>query len=158
MNRCRFLYSILLVSASALLVACQPEDRRPGQWLSGEPKAYPEDWTFAHAHPEIALEVSTPYLIPHSITIWCATLDGNLYVAAGRPETKTWPGWVDADPDVRIRVEDGVYEARLEPLEDEALIQQVMALQAEKYGFEMPSGPTGSRYWAVLPRSARIAD
>ena len=145
---------MLLVAATALLMACQPEDRRPGQWLSGTPTPYPDDWTFAHAFPEIALEVSTPYLIPHSITIWCAAVDGDLYIAAGRPETKNWPDWVDADPDVRLRVGEALYEARLVPLEDEALIRRVMAVQAEKYGFEMPSGPTGSRYWIVTPRAA----
>jgi hypothetical protein len=146
-------FTIALLGAGILLAACQPEDRRPGQWLSGEPRSYPEDWSFAHAYPEIALEVQTPYFIPHSITIWCAAMDGNLYIAAGQPETKSWPDWVDADPDVRLRVEDDLYEARLEPLEDEALIMRVMALQAEKYGFEMPSAPTGTRYWIVAPRN-----
>lgn len=153
----RLCSAMLLVCVGALLVGCQPEDTRPGLWLSGEPAAYPEDWTFAHAYPEIALEVSTPYLLPHSITIWCAAMDGDLYIAAGRPETKNWPGWVDADPNVRIRVGDDLYEARLQPLQDEALIRRVMALQAKKYGFEMPSGPTGTRYWVVAPRRAADA-
>jgi hypothetical protein len=146
--------AMLLLCVGALLGGCQPADTRPGLWLSGEPAPYPEDWTFAHTYPEIALEVSTPYLLPHSITIWCAALDGDLYIAAGRPETKNWPGWVDADPNVRIRVGDDLYEARVVPLEDEALIRRVMAVQAEKYGFEVPSGPTGTRYWIVTPRDA----
>ena len=150
--RFRLLCTSILVAAVTLLAACQPEDRRPGLWLSGNPAPYPEDWSFAHAYPEIALEVQTPYFLPHSITIWCAAMDGDLYIAAGRPETKNWPGWVDADPEVRLRIDEDVYEGRLEPLADEAQIMRVMALQAEKYGFEMPTEPTGSRYWIVRPR------
>ena len=137
-----------------VLAGCQPEDRRPGQWIGGEAKPYPEDWGFADAFQEIALEVNTPYFIPHSVTIWCATLNGTLYIAASRPEEKRWPGWVDDDPRVRLRIGDAVYEAQLVPLADEALIRQVVAVQSAKYGFDMPSGPTGARYWRVAPRGA----
>jgi hypothetical protein len=144
---------ISLLLLCLVLGACQPADERPGQWLSGTLKPYPQDWTFAAPVPEIALQVSTPYLIPHSVTIWCAVLDGALYVAAARPETKHWPGWVDKDPNVRIRIGEDLFDVRLVPLEDEALVRRVLAVQAEKYGFDMPAGPTGSRYWRVTPRS-----
>lgn len=146
------LQSTLLLCLMVLLGGCGPSDRRPGLWLSGEVQAYPTDWTFADAHQEIALQVGTPYLLPHSVTIWCATLDGDLYLAASRPEEKNWPGWVDDRPDVRLKIGDGVYDARLVPLTDDALIRRVTAVQSQKYGFPMPEGPTGARYWRVAPR------
>jgi hypothetical protein len=135
---------LLGLCAVLLLAACQPDNQRPGLWLSGEPVPYPDDWTFADQYKEIALEVGTPYLLRHSVTIWCATLNGDLYVAASRPEEKHWPGWVNEDPDVRIRIGDELFEARLEPLDDPDLIRQVVAVQAEKYGFDLPEGPTGA--------------
>jgi hypothetical protein len=143
---------LLVLCAGLLLGACQPEDRRPGLWLSGEPMPYPEDWSFADQHQEIALEVGTPYLLPHSVTIWCATLRGDLYLGASRPEEKNWPGWVNEDPQVRLLIGDALYEARLEPLEDQSLIREVTAVQSKKYGFPMPEGPTGAWYWRVDPR------
>lgn len=144
---------LLAVGAVLLLGGCEPADRRPGLWLSGEQTAYPADWTFADEYQEIELQVATPYLLPHSVTIWCATLDGDLYIAAGNPEEKHWPGWVDDNPDVRLKIGDALYEARLIPLDDEALIRRVLAVQSKKYGFPMPEGPTGARYWRVASRS-----
>jgi len=144
---------LLIAAVLTLSFGCQPDNQRPGLWLSGEPKAFPTDWTFAAPVGEIALEVSTPYFIPHSVTIWCAALDGDLYVAASRPSEKHWPGWVDDDPDVRLRIEGDLFEARLEPLSDPELTRRVMMVQSKKYGFPMPSGPTDTRYWRVAPRS-----
>jgi len=102
---------------------------------------------------EIAIQVNTPYLIPHSVTIWCAVLDSDLYVAASRPAEKHWPGWVDDDPDVRLRIGEELFDVRLQPLTDEAQVRRVMQVQSTKYGFPMPEGPTDARYWLVTARS-----
>ena len=137
-----------LVFTCLFICACQPEDRSPGLWLSGETKPFPADWSFTNEHREVALEV-TP---PHSITIWCAELDGDLYVAASRPDEKNWPGWVEKKPDVRIRVGNDIYDARLVQLSDQALISRIQTVQAAKYDLDPPSGPTTSRYWSVTPQ------
>ena len=55
-----------------LMAGCEPEDTSPGLWLSGESKPFAEDWRFTDEHGEIAIEVSSPYFLPHSVTIWCA--------------------------------------------------------------------------------------
>ena len=148
------MYARLTATLTALLLSagCQPQDQTPGLWLRGDERAYPADWAFTNAHREIALEVGTPYLVPHSITIWCAEVDGELYVAAARPDEKNWPGWVDDDPDVRIKVGDELFEARLEPLADAQRILEVRNVQARKYDLAAPSGPTTSRYWRVTER------
>jgi len=133
-----------------------PDDRRPGFALPGEvAERVPDDWRFTDAHPEIAIEVSPPYWIPHSVTIWCAQVDGDLYVAARNPEEKRWPGWVEDDPRVRLGIGDTVYEVRLERLEDEVRLARVRAAYAAKY--DLPPTPPEERppmrYWAVRPRS-----
>ena len=86
-------------------VACfDPEDQRPGLWLSGEASDFPRDWSFSNAHREIALEVETPYFIAHSVTIWCVALNDALYIGARNPDEKNWPGWVESDPGVRLQI------------------------------------------------------
>ena len=128
-----------------------PVDRRPGLWLSGDPAGTPDDWEFTDAHPEIAIEVATPYWIPHSVTIWCASVDGQLFVGARDPESKHWPGWVDANPTVRLGIAGQIYDAQLVPLEDAALLDRVRAAYRAKYDLPEPPPEGGPpvRYWRV---------
>ncbi len=134
-----------------VLAACEPSGQRPGLALSGEPSPFLDDWTFTKDHLEIAIQISPPYLIPHSVTIWCASLNGDLYVAAGAPDTKNWPGWVAKDPNVKLKIGDKLYLARLEVLQDESLIRSLQKVYAKKYKLPEPSptDPPTSRYWRV---------
>ncbi len=146
--------AVALLAFAAGLAACiDPSDRRPGLHLSGDVAPFPDDWSFTDAHREVALEVHAPYLLPHSVTIWCAAHGGALYLGARDPESKRWPGWVDRDPDVRLRVGDAVYEVRLAPLGDEDRLADVRRAYAEKYELP-PPGPDAPpiRYWVVEPR------
>ena len=147
------MFRIAIVAAGALaLLACQPQDRRSGLWLSGEAAEFPADWRFVEQHQEIALQVSTPYLLPHSITIWCAHVDGRLYIAAGRAATKNWPSWVDDDPNVRLKIGDSTYEVVLVAFEDPDRIRAVRERYAVKYDLGGGSGAGGgTRYWIVEP-------
>lgn len=143
--------AVLLALAGCL----DPKDRRPGLHLSGPVVEFPADWSFTDSHREIAIEVSTPYLLPHSVTIWCVALDGDLYVGARDPESKSWPGWVEADPDVRLKIGDDVYEARLAVIEDPGPVARLRRAYAAKY--ELPDDASrasvATRYWRVEPRS-----
>jgi hypothetical protein len=145
-----------LVCVLAALAACNPSDRRPGLWLAGDPAPFATDWSFTDAEKEIAIEVHTPYLLPHSVTIWCASLDGALYIAASNPDAKRWPGWVEDDPNVRLLIGGKVYEARLEAVDDADTIDPLRTVYAAKYDLG-GSGTGGAvpsvRYWRVLPRA-----
>ena len=101
-----------------LLAGCGPHDTRAGILLGGVDTPVPADWRFTDDDKEIAVQVHTPYLIPHAVTIWCAQVDGQLYVGASAPKTKHWPGWVDKNPDVHLRIGDKAYAVRLVPLDD----------------------------------------
>jgi len=150
--------SVTLALAMAVgVAACEPSDRTPGLWLSGEVvDPLPSDWGFTGDHREIAIEVSTPYLVPHSVTIWCASLDGDLYLGARDPESKNWPSYVDSNPDVVLKIGDSIYEARLEKLDDQETIAALQPVYAEKYELPArdPSAPITTRYWKVVPRSS----
>ncbi len=141
---------------TAVVVGCvDPEGQRPGLRLSGESaREFPADWSFTNEYREIALEVHAPYLLSHSLTIWCGSVGGQLYVAARDPETKRWPGWVARNPNVRLRISGRIYEAALVRLDATEEIDQVRGAYAAKYGLPNPA-PAGSppiRYWRVAPR------
>jgi len=134
-----------------LLGACEPQDRRPGLWLRGELQPYPDNWSFTNEHAEIAIQVKAPYFLPHSITIICAASEGDLYVAAYRPESKNWPDWVTNDPNVVLKVGDGLYEARLSRVEDPLAIANALGAYSAKYR-RVGSFATGVWFWQVGPR------
>jgi len=147
-----------LVVAIALgfsLTACfEPEGRRPGMRLAGEVSDFPGDWSFSDAHREIAVEVATPYLIAHSVTIWCAVVDDSLYIGARNPDEKNWPGWVESDPNVRLQIGDQLIEGRLVVIERAKRIESIRAAYKKKYDLPDPpaEGSPPMRYWRVERR------
>ncbi len=149
----RLSIAIVLVMAS---VGCvDPKDSRPGLRLAGGVvNAIPSDWSFTNGYKEIAIEVDTPYLLPHSVTIWCAVAGGELYVAARDPDSKHWPGWVDRNPDVRLGIGERVYEVQLAPLDDSNQVEPVGRAYARKYDLPDARPEEGPliRYWLVGPR------
>ena len=145
---------IIAIAIATSLAGCfGPEDRRPGMRLPGEVTPTPSDWSFTNDYPEIAIEVRTPYFLPHSVTIACGTLDGNLHVGARDPETKRWPGWVDDDPEVRLGIGDRVYEVKLVPITDAELIARIRQGTSTKYDRSRPPDDVTIRFWQVQPRS-----
>ena len=144
------------VTALFLLAGCiDPAGQRPGLRLSGEVvEEFPADWGFSDAHREVALEVSTPYLLPHSITIWCAAAGDALYIGARNPDEKRWPGWVAERPEVRLKLGEEVYEAKLSLVDDPGQIALLYSAYASKYDLPdpRPEGGPPMRYWRVDPR------
>ena len=142
---------MLALGVLLMLGACEPEDRRPGLWLRGELQPYPDDWSFTGEHLEIAIQVAAPYFLPHSVTIICGSHEGDLYVAAYRPETKNWAAWVTDDPNVVLKIGEDLYEASLTRVEDPLMIANALGAYAAKY---RSSGriPTSVWFWRVGPR------
>jgi hypothetical protein len=124
------------------LAACEPQDRRPGLWLSGETVAEPvTDWSFTDAVPEIFLETRTWYGIPHSVTVVCVGIGDRLYVPSvyrerGEfPSERYWNRNVVRDPRVRLQIGEKLYERKAVLVEDPAEWQAVMDAFAKKSPF-----------------------
>jgi hypothetical protein len=147
---------VSFVLLAMLATGCGPEGQRSGFILSGKEVPFPADWKFTDDIKEIAIQVHTPYLVPHAVTIWCAQVDGQLYVGASAPSTKHWPGWVDKNPNVRLRIGDAIYSARLVPVDDAAAVATVRAAYSAKY--QLTGTPLSAvpevRYWHVTPAPA----
>ncbi len=146
--------TIALVVALFAVGCIAPEDRRPGFRLPGEVTAYPDDWSVVDAHPLIAVEVRTPYFLPHSVTITRGVQDGHLIIGARDPETKNWPGWVDDDPNVRLGIGDLVYEAKLVAISDPAEAARVRAQSLAQSGNAAALQDVPIRFWKVAPRDS----
>jgi hypothetical protein len=147
------LIAVVIAAAWAGLLA--PGYKHPGLYLSGEVAATPSDWGFTREVKYIAIEVQTPYLLPHSVVISCADVDGDLYVSSRDPETKRWPAWVDRDPNVRLGISSKIYEARLVPIEDPDEIYRIRekGFWPKYSGGTKPKDLPPARVWRVAHRS-----
>ncbi len=132
--------AILVCLALALVVlrftGLDPHDRIPGLWLTGELVTTPvTDWSFTDQVATIKLQTQSRFLLPHSVTINCLSLNGQLYVSsiypAGTP--RSWNDNVLRDPHVRIKIGNKVYDRTLVLLTDPAEIAAVLQVRAKKY-------------------------
>jgi hypothetical protein len=138
--------SVVIVLVAVLLLlsvtgfepkGCPPTDRSlscrlPGLWLKGEPVTTPvADWSFTDQIPQIKIQTQTPFLLPHSVTIWCAVYNGNLYVTSYRG--RQWAENIIRDPHVRLKIEDKVFDRTLSVVDDPAEKAAVLQAKGRKY-------------------------
>jgi hypothetical protein len=132
---------VALVAVMIVLAACEPQDRRPGTWLSGEVAPPPADWAFVNDQQEVFLETHPWYGIPHSVTVVIAEADGAVFVPsiyaedAPFPGTKRWNANIAANPEVRLKVGDALYEMTARNAADEAEWQAGLDALAAKYNY-----------------------
>jgi hypothetical protein len=96
-----------LVFTSSIPGCSGPTVLLPGGALDGKTTEAPADWSFTDAVSTIQLE--TQPADPYSVNIWVIALGPNLYVHAGANRS-TWVEHMEADPNVRLRVGDAIYE------------------------------------------------
>src|SRR5580700_8230644 len=138
--------STVIVLAAALLLMsitgfepknCPPTDRSmsckvPGLWLKGEAVTTPvTDWSFTDKIQQIKIQTQTPFLLPHSVTIWCAAYDGNLYISSN--PGKLWNDDILRDPHVRLKIGDQLFDRTLSIANDPAEKAAVLQAKEEKY-------------------------
>jgi hypothetical protein len=118
----------------------EPRERSPGLWLSGEVVTTPvRDWSFTDEFEHLFVETRTWYFIPHSVTTYCTTYDGELYLTSTYPQAAEFPGnrsWnnnVVRDPHVRLKIGDRIYERQVFLVTDPAEKAAVLESKAEKY-------------------------
>jgi hypothetical protein len=116
---------------------CPPTDRSlscrvPGLWLKGESVTTPvNDWSFTDKIQQIKIQTQTPFLLPHSVTIWCAAYNGNLYVTSYRG--RQWVEDIIRVPHVRLKIADQVYDRTLSVVSDPVEKAAVLKAKGKKY-------------------------
>ena len=156
--------SIVIVLAAVLLLLsvtgfepkdCPPTDKSlscklPGLWLKGEPVSTPvTDWSFTDQIPQIKIQTQTPFLLPHSVTIWCAVHDGNLYVTSYRG--RQWVENIIRDPHVRLKIADKVFDRTLSIVDDPAEKAGVLQSKGRKYPHWKVPSVSASAVFRVNP-------
>ena len=153
-----WLRPVTLLAAGILAFGCgvEPRGERPGFGIRGEvTRESVEDWSFTDDIAEILIETRTWYGIPHSVTIWCVSIEGALYVGASFPEfpdERQWVSNVKRDPNVRLAIGGRIYERRLEPVEGEEMTDFVDRAFGTKYHYDVDEDPEPVAYWRVVDR------
>ena len=124
-----FVASFLL---TALVAGCSgPFVLLPGGTLDGTTVPTPESWSFTDDVDTVQLE--TRPSDPYSVNIWVIALDDVLYVHAGANRA-TWVEAIEADPRVRIRVDESLYELTASRVETQEEFDRFSDAYEAKYG------------------------
>ncbi len=128
----------LLVGLAFALSGCGPLGPMSGGKLDGPVHAQPvEDWSFVGDQENCQIETNPAE--PYSVNTWCVGIGAGLYVPTSMimgPKTPTERDWVKnvaADPAVRIRIGDEVYERAAVRVGDGAEYDAARAALEKKY-------------------------
>ena len=103
----------------------------PGGKLEGAPAAPPSDWSLADDVSTVQLETNPQD--PYSVNIWAVGIGPILYVHAGANRS-TWVEHMEADPQVRVRIEEDIYTLRASRVEGQDEFDRFSDAYEEKYG------------------------
>jgi hypothetical protein len=120
----------LLVLLLALGGCGDPIFTLPGGALSGTVTAPPADWSNVADVKTIQVEFRPSE--PYSHNVWGVGIDRDLYIATSGSGTR-WTPLVAADPHVRARVGESLYELVAAPVTDPAERARVAAAYVAKY-------------------------
>jgi len=124
--------------------------RAPGLWLKGELITTPvSDWSFTDKIQTIKIQTQTAFLLPHSVSIWCAVYNDNLYVTSYRG--RWWVEDVIRDPRVRLKIGGRIFERTLSLVNDPEEKAAVLQAKGKKYPqWKVPSVSTATVF-RVMP-------
>jgi hypothetical protein len=142
---------LVLVLLVLPITGFEPHGRMPGLWLKGDLVTTPvTDWSFTDGIETVKLQTSTAYLLPHSVTTYCVSSNGQLYLTslyrAGMtyPQGRSWNTDVARDPQVRIKIGDKLYDRKLSFVTDPD--EYAAAFQAKRKKYPQQKIPPGAKF------------
>lgn len=131
---------VVLVFGALRLFGYEPKDQSPGLWVTGDLITEPvSDWSFTDQYEEIFVQTQTPYVIPHSVTTYCATYNGEFYLFSAYygggvfPDMRRWNQNVMRDPRARLKIGDDLVDVTLQYVSDVATREPVHQAFIDKY-------------------------
>ena len=121
----------IALCALFLIAGCGPFLVIPGGELDGSPTPVPNDWSSLQEVSTIQLETRPGD--PYSVNIWAVGIGPALYVHAGANRS-TWVENMEANPDVRVRLEERLYELRAARVVSQDEFTSFSDAYEEKYG------------------------
>ena len=149
-GRLRLKTKSLVALACLGLAACGPV---PGGSLSGQVTPVPSDWSTALPDQRAICEVESRPADPHSIQLECFLYEGALYVQSHRWAnaswwpTRSWAAIWAEQPNVRVRLDDALYEVIATQVTDAKLRENVLQFR----GYD--PAPEGIVLFRFEPRS-----
>ena len=135
---------LLALLLTAALAGCGgPFVLLPGGALEGAPAAVPESWSFTDAVKTVQLE--TRPADPYSVNIWVVAVGPHLYVHAGASRS-SWVENLEADPNVRLRVDGPIYELAASRVETQEEFDRFSDAYEQKYGRRPRNGDVAEAY------------
>jgi hypothetical protein len=131
------------------LVGCDPFLMVPGGEPEGERVRPPNDWSFSDETSTIQLETRPDD--PYSVNVWAVGLGPALYVHAGAHRS-TWVEQMEAQPNVRVRAGEKVYELRGARVESQDEFTRVADAWEAKYGTRFRNENAAEAYLFRLER------
>ncbi len=144
------------------LLACHPIGPCPGGRLAGEVAA-PGSAIEARVFALETAQLETRPSEPHSVHTWFVVIGERLYVPTSMirgprdPRERSWTRHVEADPAVRIRIGDRVYERVARRVEDPAEYASARAALEEKYALDPAARDPEREIW-IFRLDERMAD
>ena len=115
----------------------------PGGALEGTPAAVPASWSFTDAVETVQLETQPGD--PYSVNIWLTAAGDHVYVHAGANRS-TWVEHIEADPNVRLRVNDSIYELAAARVATQEEFDRFSDAYEKKYGRRPRNENVGEAY------------
>jgi hypothetical protein len=135
---------LLVLALAASIAGCGgPFVLLPGGALEGQAVTAPESWSFTDAVKTVQLE--TRPADPYSVNIWVTAVGENLYLHAGANRS-TWVENLEADPNVRLRVNDSIYELVATRVEGQDEFDRFSDAYDRKYGRRPRNGNVAEAY------------
>lgn len=129
---------LLLIVLS--ITGFEPRERTPGLWLKGNLVTTPvTDWSFTDQVSQVEVQTRSRFLIPYSVTTYCVSMNGQLYLdsfyppGVEYPHGRSWNENVARDPHVRLKIGSNLYDVTLVHDTDPADKAAVLQLVAKKY-------------------------
>ena len=107
-----------------------------GQFTSGVLENAPDDWSYLKDRDLIEFQTLTP---ARSRTVWLAVHDRRLFIVSGYMNTgyggiwKQWPHYLNEDDRIILRIDEALYEQRLERIIEGPEIIPVLQELSRKY-------------------------
>jgi hypothetical protein len=134
---------LIALSSLFLVAGCGPFLILPGGELDGSTAPAPNDWSFSAEVGTVQLETRPED--PYSVNIWAVGMGPVLYVHAGANRS-SWVEHMEANSEVRVRVEDQLYDLRASRVEDQDEFTRFSDAYEEKYGSRPRNENVGEAY------------
>ena len=128
----RFRLLLVWIPIAVFAAACSgPFVLIPGGELEGELAPIPSDWSFTDEISTIQIEANPTD--PYSVNIWVTAVGDALYLHAGANRAQ-WVEYLEADPHLRIRIEERIYELEASRVTDADEFARFAERYEIKYG------------------------